>query len=131
MTLGDAKILVVDDEPVLRTTFAIVLRQLGATVHTAADGLEALEVLARERIDAMLTDKQMPKMDGRALLETLHKRGASVPSILFVNAVDSENPQEMRRLGVVETVTKPLHPAQLKLMLENLLLSLPRLPDAV
>ena len=125
MTLSEATILVVEDEPVLRITFAVVLKQLGATVHTAANGLEALEVLAREHIDAMLTDKQMPQMDGRTLLETLHARGASVPSILFVNGVDSESQHDMTRLGVVETVTKPLHPTQLKTVLEQVLLALP------
>jgi two-component system chemotaxis response regulator CheY len=126
MTLSDATILVVDDEAVLRTTFALVLRQLGATVHTAANGLEALEVLAREHVNAMLTDKQMPVMDGHTLLETLSRRGASVPSILFVDGLDSENALDMVRLGVVEIVTKPLHPTRLKQLLEELLLALPQ-----
>ena len=109
----------------LRVTFAIVLRQLGATVMTAANGLEALEVLARQRIDAMLIDKYMPVMDGRTLLETLHKRSASVPGILFVDAIQSESQQDLARLGVVETVTKPLHPVRLKHVLEQVLLALP------
>ena len=126
MTLGEATLLIVDDEPVLRMTFAIVLKRLGATVHTAANGLEALDVLAREPIDLMLTDKQMPEMDGRTLLETLYKRGTSVPSILFVNGIDSEDPQEMELWGVVDTVTKPLHPERLKAVLEQALLALPQ-----
>ena len=125
MTLREATILVVDDEPVLRTTFAIVLRQLGATVCTAANGFEALELLALERVDAMLIDRHMPQMNGRALLETLHERGMSVPSILFVSG-GSEQPHELLRWGVVQTATKPLHPAQLKSLLEELLLGLPQ-----
>lgn len=123
MTLGEATVLVVEDEPVLRMTFAVVLKQLGLTVHTAANGLEALEVLERERIDAMLTDKHMPQMDGSTLLETLHQRGTSVPSILFVSAVEPESPQDMRRWGVVETVMKPLHPERLKHMVADVLLA--------
>ena len=125
VTPSDATILVVDDEPTLRTTFAIVLRQLGGTVHTAANGLEALEVLAREPIDAMLLDKHMPLMDGRTLLETLFQRGASVPSVFFVESIDAENPQDLARLGVVDTVSKPLHPQQLKQAMQEVLLALP------
>ena len=125
MRPADATILVVDDEPVLRLTFSLLLRQLGATVHTAANGQEALEVLAREHIDAMLTDKQMPQMDGRALLETLYARGTPIPSVFFVSSVDAENPDDMTRLGVVETLTKPLHPERLKHVLGQVLLALP------
>jgi CheY-like chemotaxis protein len=122
---SDAAVLVVDDEPTLRMTFAIVLKQLGGTVHTAANGLEALEVLAREHIDAMLLDKHMPLMDGRTLLETLFQRGASVPTVFFIESIDQENPQDLARLGVVDTVSKPLHPEQLKQAMRQVLLALP------
>ena len=126
MNLSNATILVVDDEPVLRMTFAAVLRRLGTTVHCAADGVEALELLALERVDAMLVDKHMPVMDGRTLLETLHERGASVPSVLFVDGIHTESLQDLSRLGVMKTVTKPLHPEELKHALEQVLLALPQ-----
>ena len=125
MTLNEASILIVDDEPVLRMTFAIVLRQQGATVHMAAHGAEALELLATERIDLMLTDKQMPVMDGISLLNTLQQRNAIIPSILFVNGVEGETAEDLRRWGVVETLTKPVHPEGLVATLRKVLEPVP------
>jgi two-component system chemotaxis response regulator CheY len=125
MTLAEASILVVDDEPVLRLTFSLLLKKAGATVHVAADGLEAIEVLDREHIDAMLTDKQMPNMDGLTLLRTLHARGTVYPSLLFVNGIDPESHDEMNKLGVLQAVTKPLHPRDLLTIFERVLKPLP------
>jgi CheY-like chemotaxis protein len=113
MTLAEASILVVDDEPVLRLTFSLVLKQTGAIVHVAEHGLDALMVLERERIDVILSDKQMPQMDGLTMIQTMRARGNYAPVIFFVNGVAGENPAEMERLGVAEMVTKPLHPADL------------------
>ncbi len=121
MTLEESSILIVDDEPVLRMRFCIVLRQLGASVHVAAHGAEALEVLARERVDLMLTDKQMPVMNGPVLLDTLQERGVTVPSVLFVNGVEPEKESDLRRWGVVETLTKPVHPERLVAALRGVL----------
>ncbi len=127
MTLAQAKILIVDDEPVLRLTFSVLLQQHGATVHIASNGKEALQQLEREPVDVMLTDQQMPVMDGKTLLRTMYKNRMRVPSILFVNAVEPEDQEELRQLSVVETVTKPLHPEALVALLERVLASsLPR-----
>ncbi|MEK6397497.1 MAG: response regulator, partial [Terriglobus sp.] len=60
MTLAESTVLVVDDEPVLRLTFSVLLQRAGARVVEAADGLEALHVLETQRVDVVLTDKQMP-----------------------------------------------------------------------
>lgn len=125
MTLAEASVLIVDDEPVLRMTFAIVLRQLGVMVHTAAHGVEALTLLEMEHVDLMLTDKQMPVMDGPTLLNALQARGRTLPSILFVNGVAPEAAADLRRWNVVETVTKPLHPERLIAILKRLLEPLP------
>ncbi len=126
MTLGEASILIVDDEPVLRMTFAIVLRQLGATVHVAAHGAEALDLVDREHVDLILTDKQMPVMDGPTLLNTIEARGRTLPAILFVNGVEPEKAADLRRWHVVETVTKPLHPERLIAILRRVLEELPK-----
>ncbi|SEC51353.1 two-component system, chemotaxis family, response regulator CheY/two-component system, NarL family, capsular synthesis sensor histidine kinase RcsC [Terriglobus roseus] len=125
MTLSDSTILVVDDEPVLRLTFSLVLQQTGATVHVAEHGLDALLVLERERIDVILSDKQMPHMDGLTLIQTLRERGITAPVVFFVNGVASENPAEMERLGVTEMITKPLHPAELVKVLTRVVANIP------
>ncbi|AFL87747.1 response regulator with CheY-like receiver, AAA-type ATPase, and DNA-binding domains [Terriglobus roseus DSM 18391] len=125
MTLAESTILVVDDEPILRLTFSLVLKQTGATVHVAEDGINALDVLERERVDVILSDKQMPQMDGIAMIRTLRERGNTAPVVLFVNGVASESPAEMDRLGVTETVTKPLHPAELVKILARVVEPIP------
>jgi two-component system, chemotaxis family, chemotaxis protein CheY len=124
MTLAEASILIVDDEPILRMTFSVLLKRGGATVHVAADGLEAIDILDREHIDMMLTDKQMPNMDGMTLLRTLYARGTVYPSLLFVNGVEQESHDEMAKLGVLEAVTKPLHPRDLLATFERALKTL-------
>jgi CheY-like chemotaxis protein len=124
MTLSQSSLLIVDDEPILRMTFQVLLKKTGATVHTAADGLEAIKVLEREHIDAMLSDKQMPNMDGLTLLRTLYTRNMTLPTIFFVSGVDPESYDEMVRLGVVKTVTKPLHPRDLVSTFEEVLATL-------
>ena len=131
MTLAEATILVVDDEPVLRLTFGIVLKQQGATVHAAEHGADALDVLERETVDLILSDKQMPVMDGLTFLKQVRARGITAPAVFFVNGVASENPAEMELLRVAQTVTKPLHPAELVRVLTNVLAPLPKRPVAV
>lgn len=121
MRLDQSSILIVDDEPILRMTFSILLKQKGARVVTAEDGVEALEILQREHVDVMLTDKQMPRMDGLTLLRTMRSQNLRVPSILFVNGVEPESPSELEQLGVVETANKPLHPDRLQEMLSSVL----------
>ncbi len=125
MTLSDATILVVDDEPVLQLTFSILLEQAGAKVITASNGAEALEALEHIHADVILTDKQMPGMDGLTMLKELRHRGDRTPAIFFVNGVASENPAVMERLGVAEMVTKPLHPNELKRVLTRVLEAIP------
>ena len=126
MTLAEASILIVDDEPILRMTFCVLLQQQGATVFSAEHGEEALEVLRREAVDVMLTDKHMPVMDGPSLLRAANREGLRVPTVFFVNAVDWEDMNTLQDLGVVETVSKPLHPEQLTSVLTKVLARRPK-----
>lgn len=112
MTLSEATVLVVDDEPILRLTLGLLLERHGARVYRAADGLEALNVLRGQNFDLVLTDRQMPVMDGMTLLRTMATEGMRVPSLFFLQD-DPESPQELAALGVVRTLSKPLHPEDL------------------
>ena len=125
MTLAESTVLVVDDEPVLRLTFSVLLQRTGARVIVASDGLEALRVLETQPADVVLTDKQMPHMDGLTLLHELRARGMTMPAVLFVNGVLPEDQHDMDRLGVVRTVTKPLQPRDLVHVLQDVLAPLP------
>ena len=77
-------VLVVDDEVDFRVSMRELLRLLGYQVSEAANGLEALRVLANEKVSILLTDLFMPRMDGIELLRHVRKSGDQVPGIIAV-----------------------------------------------
>jgi len=68
------RVLVVDDHPALRDAVCATLRRCGCVVQTAANGVEALERLARDHFDAIVSDVEMPVMDGITLRERVLAR---------------------------------------------------------
>ena len=73
-SLAQLRILLVDDEEAIRSPIARFLGRRGATVLEASDGAEALELLERTDVDAMLVDLRMPRMDGAAFCAQLERR---------------------------------------------------------
>ncbi|HUK20751.1 MAG TPA: response regulator [Gemmatimonadales bacterium] len=86
-------ILVVDDDENLRVALARMLKTLGFSVVTAADGEDALEVIKRSavRIDAVLLDVRMPQLDGPGLVDRLCSRGRCLP-ILYMSGQEENSP---------------------------------------
>ncbi len=84
------RVLVVDDEPVLRESLARSLRFEGYTVSTARDGVEALEVLPDVRPDALVLDVVMPRLDGIETCRRMRASGDRTP-ILVLTARDAVN----------------------------------------
>ncbi|MGA1224251.1 MAG: PAS domain S-box protein [Phycisphaerales bacterium] len=83
-SLSDASILVVDDEPAVREICTKMLASLGAKVHSAADGRQALELLERIHwsVDAVVTDLHMPGMDGITLARRIRGVAPRLPIVL-------------------------------------------------
>ena len=78
-------VLLVDDEPAIRTLFAASLRKDGYHVVEAGDGAEAVELAKKaERVDLVVTDIRMPKMDGVAMARALREAQPSI-RIVFVS----------------------------------------------
>ena len=75
------RILIVEDEPATRQVLALVAKGIGAEVATAADGLEGKELFASFRPHIVVSDIQMPRMDGLALLEEIRFKS---PDVLFI-----------------------------------------------
>lgn len=102
------RVLIVDDEASVRKVMAAVLAQLGLPCETAASGEEALRILETHRIDAVISDLQMPGMSGMELLAKVRK---SYPQIVFlvVTGVDDIRIgiQAMRQ-GADDYLVKPL-----------------------
>jgi len=91
MTLNVKTVLVVDDEPVLRTIVREILHEEGYAVIEAADGRVMLEIIARERPDLVLMDVMMPGVDGREAYRQLRARREhqDIPVVMMSAAVPS------------------------------------------
>ena len=111
--LAGSKLLVVDDEPVLLLTFALLLQQAGASVLQAANGAEALRLMRQEQVDLILCDRQMPVMDGLTFLRSLRDEARCVPTLLFTNGMDAEDWTELEAMQVHRLLTKPILPRKL------------------
>lgn len=77
------KVLVVDDSPIDRRLASKLLEKAGIETRLAENGHEALAALEKERADLVVTDLQMPEMDGLTLVETIRSRYSDIPVILM------------------------------------------------
>jgi len=120
----DATILLVEDEPVLREIIAAWFERFAGRVLTAANGPEALDILAANSPDLVVSDVRMPVMDGVTLLKKLRARGDQPPVILISGFSDTDAREAydmgaeaflqkpMERHDVVETVGRNLIPRE-------------------
>jgi len=120
MNLVDAKILVVDDEPMLVEIYAAWLSSVGCMkVSTANDGAAALALMESETFDLLLSDIRMPVMDGITLVRCLAKTMRTLPTIVFVSGFGDIDQREMYALGVEAFVAKPCDRIALIKLLEK------------
>jgi CheY-like chemotaxis protein len=105
-TVPPIRLLVVDDEQVLRRMLDRVLTAKGFEVHTAVDGHEAMAMLKAERFDVVLSDVVMPQCDGRCLLEAMREAGITVPVVMLTGYADASD-SSLRSLGAVAVLGKP------------------------
>lgn len=104
---GEARLLVVDDEPNIRELLAASLRYAGFDVVVAADGSEALRAAAAQDPDVVLLDVMMPGLDGFEVVRRMRSEGREVP-VLFLTARDSTQDKVTGlTLGGDDFVTKP------------------------
>jgi len=82
-TRPTATVLVVDDEPAIREVIATLLEDEGYLVRHAKDGLEALDAINGDRIDLIVSDVVMPRLDGASLVRKLRLRGHLTPVVLM------------------------------------------------
>ncbi|MCG8406481.1 MAG: response regulator [Phycisphaerales bacterium] len=84
--LAGSRFLVVDDNAFIRVSIARLLESEGATVHLAKDGLDGLSLLDRHEVDVILTDYDMPIMDGISFVKSLRKqRDHEATPVLFIS----------------------------------------------
>jgi len=106
-SVGSAKILVVDDEKVIRDILFDFLSTEGHKVITASSGEEALSRLEKESVDVVLTDLKMPGMSGMDLLEEIKARGIRVCIIIMTGYGTVESAVESIKKGAFDYIQKP------------------------
>lgn len=108
-------ILAVDDSASMRQMLSVLLRGAGYEVVVAADGLDAMEKARGRSVDVVLTDHNMPGMDGLALTRALRAQPQwrSVPVLILTTERGDEMKREARAAGATGWLAKPFEPQQL------------------
>lgn len=108
-------ILTVDDSRTMRDMLKIALAGAGYDVVQAEDGLHGLEVLETATPDAIITDINMPRMDGFGFIESVRsdKRHRSVPILVLTTESDQAKKDRARAAGATGWIVKPFDPAKL------------------
>ncbi len=110
-----ARILAVDDSPSMRQMVSIALTGAGYEVEQACDGVEALALAQKSRFDLVITDVNMPNMDGITLVREL--RGKSnykfVPLLVLTTEATQERKQQGKAAGATGWLVKPFNPERL------------------
>jgi CheY-like chemotaxis protein len=119
------RILIVDDSPLLRATARRAVLQAGAAperVREAANGKDALDQLAKEPVDIVLLDINMPVMDGYEFVEAKAKLPAlaDVKVALVTTEGNRKRLERMTQLGVTHYLRKPFEPEELRTLVTTL-----------
>ena len=108
-------ILTVDDSRTMREMLRLALTEAGYRVLQAEDGLHGLEVLEGEAPDVIVTDINMPRMDGFGFIEEVRgdPRHRGVPILVLTTESDAEKKTRARMAGATGWIVKPFNPDQL------------------
>lgn len=112
--VNSGRVLLVDDERMLRRVLARALARAGFEVVEVDNGFAALELLRRERFDLVVSDVQMPVMDGLALLQALSVAESAVPVVLISGSLEVPGKEEAIRLGAFDFLRKPFDLTELR-----------------
>jgi DNA-binding NtrC family response regulator len=108
------KVLIVDDELNMRLVLAAMLKKEGYAITSAADGLEALQILKSNKMDVVVTDLKMPHLDGMELLLRITEQYPQVPVIIITAHGTVATAVEALKRGALDYITKPFELDDLK-----------------
>ena len=115
------KVLVVDDEQGMREFLTVLLEKQGHRVTAAADGERALQLVAEQPPDLVISDLRMPNVDGIGLLAGIRKQHPELPVILITAYASSDSAIQAMRLGADDYITKPFRIEEIRLVVEKAL----------
>src|SRR6185295_15499468 len=114
------RVLLVDDGPDLYLASAEVLRDAGHEVHTARDGEQALAFLASLKVDALLADVHLPRLDGLSLLRLVRQQSPTTTVILVTAFAEIQEAIAAGREGAHDYLRKPLAREDIALRMERI-----------
>ncbi|MCQ8784076.1 response regulator [Mangrovibrevibacter kandeliae] len=108
-------ILTVDDSRTMREMLKRALHDAGFNVIQAEDGVHGIEVLQGCEPDVIITDVNMPRMDGLTFIEEIRKDGTkrAIPILVLTTESDAEKKARARRAGATGWIVKPFDPTKL------------------
>ncbi len=115
------KILIVDDEPLIRQSLYEILRIEGYSVQMAESGEMALKLLEKDEFDLVVTDMKLPKMSGVDLLKEIQKKYKNTELILITGFGSIETAVEAMKLGACDFITKPINDFEFNATSDNVL----------
>jgi len=109
------KVLTVDDSRTMRDMVTFTLKGAGYDVLEAGDGQQALTVIAANKVDLVITDLNMPVMDGLTLIKRLRAAPAhrTLPILMLTTESDEKKKAEGRTAGATGWIVKPFNPEKL------------------
>jgi DNA-binding response OmpR family regulator len=118
------RILVVEDDSNIEQLVSFKLKNSGFEVHTANNGVKALEYLKDHTVDLIITDMMMPIMDGRELVLQLKKdpQLQSIPTIMLTSRSLEKEIVDAFSIGVDDYVKKPFSPQELVARIKTVLM---------
>jgi two-component system chemotaxis response regulator CheY len=122
--MGAVTLLVVEDSPMMRQLIAVSLRRLqGCRVIEAVDGVDALKKLTTDKIDLVITDINMPMMDGLKLVTLIrdNTRMKSLPIVIVTTEGAEADRERGLKLGANAYIAKPIQPSNLLRTVTSLL----------
>ncbi|MBC8203973.1 MAG: response regulator [FCB group bacterium] len=119
-------ILIVDDSAIARIVIKRCLEIAGfshAEFLEAKDGVEALKIAENTEIDLLITDLNMPNMDGVSLLKHVKSspRLTFLPVLVVTSSSDQTKAQELQKLGALDVLNKPISPAKIASVLQSII----------
>lgn len=114
-------ILVVDDSTSIRNMLKAFLMEFGLTVLEAGGGRAGLEQLRHNAVDLVITDQNMPGLDGVGFVKALRESGNSMPVLVLTTETSDEMKAKFRTAGANAWMSKPFTPERLEAALAKLL----------
>lgn len=106
-SFANIKILVVDDEELLREVLSETFELHGAKVDSAESGRAALELVKKNNYDVIITDIRMPDGDGITLLENINKLNKPIPKLFVCSAYNDLTAEKVKKIGISKVFIKP------------------------